>query len=177
MHPVTVVRQDVELVDVVVGLPRHDCVHAAGVVADHSADRAVAVRGRVGTEREAVFLGRVAEVVEHDPGLDARELPGRVHLQDLVHVLREIEDDGDVAALAGEARAGAAGEDRRAELARQLDRRVDVVDGPREDHADRHLAVVRGVGGVERARAVVEADLAANVVPQRGRQRRRVDVQ
>ena len=41
-------------------------------------------------------------------------------------------------------------------------RRDDVVGVARDDEADRNLAVVGGVGGVERAAAGVEADLAAD---------------
>ena len=55
-------------------LPRHDRVDAAGVVADHAAQRAAVVRGRVGAEGEVMSLRRVAQVVEHDAGLHARQL-------------------------------------------------------------------------------------------------------
>ena len=41
-----------------------------------------------------------------------------------------------------------------------------VVGVARHDEADRHLAVVRAVGGVERAAAAVEADFAANLALQ-----------
>ena len=59
----------------------------------------------------------------------------------------------DVAALAGEARAAAARQDRRAVRAADGDGRDHVVDVARDDDADRHLAIVRGVGRVERAAA------------------------
>ena len=76
-----------------------------------------------------------------------------------------------------EARAASAAEHRRAVRAAGLDRRDDVVRVARDDDADRHLTVVGGVGGVQRAAARVEADLAANdareVIRQRPRTRRR----
>ena len=71
-HAHAVVGQDVELVDVVVGLARHHRVHAARVVADHPAERAPAVRRRVRPERQADALGLVAQAVEHDARLHAR---------------------------------------------------------------------------------------------------------
>ena len=41
----------------------------AGVVADHAADGAAAVRGRVGGKGEIEFLCSVADAVEDDAGL------------------------------------------------------------------------------------------------------------
>ena len=38
-------------------------MYAAGVVADHPAERAVRVRGRIGTKCERVLFGSVAETV------------------------------------------------------------------------------------------------------------------
>ena len=66
---------------------------------------------------------RVAKRVEHDARLHPRESIAGIELEDPVHVLREVEHDRDVAALAGEARAGAAREHRRAVLPAQLRRR------------------------------------------------------
>ena len=56
-----------------------------------------------------------AQRVEDDAGLHAGDALLDIDLENAVHVLREVEHDGDVAALAGEARAGAAREDRRVE--------------------------------------------------------------
>ena len=75
-----------------------------------------------------------------------------------VHVARVVEDDGHVDALAGEAGACAAGQNRSAGSAASGERGLDVGGVARENHADGQLAVVRGVGGVERARAEIEAD-------------------
>ena len=44
---------------------------AAGVVADHSAQRAAAVRRRIGREGKFVLLGLIAQRVQHDSRLDA----------------------------------------------------------------------------------------------------------
>src|SRR5207302_354519 len=74
--------------------------------------------------------------------------------------LREVDDDGDVAALAREARAPAVGEDRRPVLAADRDGLDDVVGRLRDHDPDRELPVVRAAGRVERAVAGTEADLA-----------------
>src|SRR5438876_789408 len=116
LQPGAVVEEDVEFVNVVrhpraraVEL-RHDRADSAGVVADHAAERAVVVRGGVGAEGELVLgLGGFAQVVEDQTRLDAREPPLGVDLDDLVQVLGEVDDHGDVAALAGETCAAAMG--------------------------------------------------------------------
>jgi hypothetical protein len=121
------------------------------------------VSGGIGAEGEVVLLGRVAQLVEHEPRLDPRPPGPRVEVEDPVEMLGEVEDDRDVAALACEARAAAARQHRRAEAAAHRQGRGDILEGAGDHDADRHLAVVRGVGGVERAAAVVEAHLPSNV--------------
>ena len=64
------------------------------------------------------------------PGSTAREAALRIDLEDAVQVLGEIDHDGDVAALAGQAGAAAARENRRAMLAADRDGRDDIFDGP-----------------------------------------------
>ena len=79
-HPRAVVEQDVQLVDLVGGPPgpqAHQRVDAAGVVADHPAQRVVRVRRGVGGEGQVVPLGLGAEDVEHRPRLDPRQLRRR----------------------------------------------------------------------------------------------------
>ena len=56
-----VVEQDAQLLDVVDRLAGQQRVRAARVVADHAAERAAAVRRRIGTERQLVRLGAVAQ--------------------------------------------------------------------------------------------------------------------
>jgi hypothetical protein len=121
------------------------------------------VGGGVGPEGQAVDLGGVAEPVDHHAGLDPGEAAVGVDLQDAVHVPGHVEDHGDVAGLPGQARAGAAAEQRRAELPAGGHRGLHVVGVGREDDPDRHLPVVGGVGGVQGAAARVEADLAAQL--------------
>src|SRR5262245_9395421 len=106
-------------------------------------------------------LGSIAEGIEHHSGLHAREPLDRINLEDLVHVLREIQDDRDVAALAGKARPCAAGQHRGAEFPADGNCRHDVIAVTRNDEADRDLSIVRAVGGIERTAGAVEAHLAA----------------
>ena len=135
-------------------------MHAAGVVADHAAERVVVVGGGIGAEGQAVLRGFRAQVVEDAAGFDAGEAALGIDRDHAVEVLGEVDHDGGVAALAGEARAAAARQKRRIVTPADLHRLDDVLPRLRDDHPDRDLAVVRGVGGVERAAAVIEADLA-----------------
>ena len=151
-------------------------MHAAGVVADHSADGAVSVGGGIGAESQAVLFRLVAQIVEDDARLDPGVSLRRIELADAVHVLREIEHHGDVAALPGQGRASAAGQDRRAELARQCHGGHDVVGVAGQNDADGDLPVIGGIGGVERARAVIEAHFPTDLLPQRRGQRRGIDI-
>ncbi len=97
-----VVEEEVEREDVVDGFAAHEGVNAAGVVADHAADGAAAVGGGIGREGEVEFFCGVADAVEDDAGLDVDGASDGVDGVHAVHVLREIEDDGGVAALTGE---------------------------------------------------------------------------
>jgi hypothetical protein len=161
-HAHAVVGEHFELDDVVDRLAAHHGVRSAGVVADHAAERVVRVRGRIGREGEAVAARGVPQVVEHAAGLDARGLRCRVDLEHAVHVLREIEQHGDVARLPAKARAAAAREHGRVVAAADLERAHDVFLAAREHDADGDLAVVRRIGRVQRAAAGIEAHFAVD---------------
>jgi hypothetical protein len=103
------------------------------------------------------------EIVEHDARLDARDAPLGIDLEDPGQVARDVDDDGRVAALPGEARAGAAGQNGSRVSAADLERSERFRTVAREHDADRDLAVVRGVRGEERAAASVEADVVADL--------------
>ena len=108
-------------------------------------------------------LRRVAQVVEHDARLDARELRApdrspamRCRYFDMSSTTATLQHWP--ARLVPPPR----GRDRRADAGGRSATAGDhVVAIARDDDADRHLAVVRGVGRVERAGAGVEAHLAA----------------
>ncbi len=150
-HAGAVVEEDVEGVDVVDGFAAHEGVDAAGVVADHAADGAAAVGGGVGCVGEGEFFGGFADAVEDDAGLDVDGAGDGIDGAHLVHVLREVEDDGGVAALAGERGACSAREDGGFEAAADFDGGDDVCFVEGDDEADGDVTVVGGVGGVEGA--------------------------
>ena len=107
-------------------------------------------------------FGFGAEGIEDDAGLNAGEFLAGVKLENLIHVLGEIEDDSDVAGLAGQACASAAGENRGTEFSTGGDGGDDVVGIARDHQANGNLTVVGGVGGKEGAAAAVEADFAVD---------------
>ena len=182
-QPLAAVGQHLELHEVVrdarpgtVELRLHR-VPAARVVAEHAAERAVGVRGRVRPEGQSVLLARgVAQVVEDAARLHARDAALGVDLEDVVEVLREVDQHRRVAALAGEARAPAAQDDRRPVLAADAVDLDELVHVARDDDADRRHPVVRGVGRVEGAAAGVEADLALDRGAQLGGEAPAVDL-
>ena len=113
-----VVEQDLQLVDVVGGLarPSAQCMPHE-LLPIMPPKRAVAVGRRIGTEGERAVSAAFAQLVEDDARLHAAQLSSGSISSIVVHVLREIHHHRDVAALAGEARAAAAREHRRAEAA------------------------------------------------------------
>src|SRR3546814_3818007 len=84
------------------------CSSDLGVVADHAAERVVCVRGLIGTKGQMLLFGSVAQIIEHATGLHACALAFGVNRDDAGEVLRAVDDDGDIAALPGEAGAAAA---------------------------------------------------------------------
>src|SRR3984885_3336999 len=168
VQALAVVGQDFERLDVVVRFARHDRVHAAGVVADHASEGAAAMGGGVGREGQVMLLGGGADVVEDYSRLHAGNPALGIDLEDIRHVLREIEDDRHVAALAGQGSSAAASEERSVMVAAEGDGGEHVFFVARNDYADRDLAIVGAVGRVERASAGVEADLSAEMAVEGG---------
>jgi hypothetical protein len=138
-------------------------MNAAGVVADHAAKRAAVMRGGIGAEGEVMFFGGGAQMVKNDSGLHAGDAADGIDFENLRHVPGEIENDGDVAALSGERGAAATAEKRSSELAANLDCGDHIIRVAGKHNADRHLAIVGAVGGVEGAGAAVEADFTSDL--------------
>jgi hypothetical protein len=120
------------------------------------------VRRWIGPERERVLLRRVSQVVEDRPGLDAPEGGVGIHREHTVHVFREIDAHGRVAALTGQARAATAPEYGCAMLATHGKRANDIVHIARNDYADRRKPVVRAISGIQRAASTIEPDFTAD---------------
>src|ERR1700720_4400787 len=113
-----------------------------------------------------MLFGAISQGVEDHAGLDAGGFARGIELENLVHIFTEIENDGNVATLAGKTGARTTGEDGRSELAarRRGGDYVGVI--ARDYEADGNVAIIGGVGGVEGAGAGVEADFAAHGAPQ-----------
>src|SRR4051812_8738822 len=92
-------------------------MNATRIIADHSTEGAVIVCRRIWTECKSDLGCRFAQFVEDQARLNARELFLLVDLENLVHVLAEVEHDRDVATLPCQACAASASEDGRADLA------------------------------------------------------------
>ncbi|CAI4170767.1 hypothetical protein CCOS2040_18555 [Streptomyces albidoflavus] len=161
------VGTDVEGVDVVGGRPPGDRVGAAGVVADHPAEGAAAVRGGVGAEGEAVRGGGVAEPVEDQAGLDAGGACLGVEGEQAVHMPGEVEDDAGAGGLPGDGGARAPGDHGHAVLPADREGGGHVVGVARGDRAERHAPVVGGVHGVQGAGGDGEVGLAGDPGGQR----------
>ena len=117
---------------------------------------------RVGTENETVLFRFLLQFVQHQTRLNAREFVFRIDREDAIHVFREIDDDCDIAALTGQTRPPAAACDRCAKFSAKIDSDDDISAVARNDNADRNLAIVGAVGGIKRARAVIETHFAAD---------------
>src|ERR1051326_2067598 len=137
-------------------------MHAAGIVADHSAKVAVFMRGRIRTKSEIEFVGAVAKLIEYAAGLHPRIFFLRIDLNNLVQVFGEINDHGDVAGLPAEAGAATAWKQRCFVLASDGNGLNNFFYRFRNYYADGNLAVVRAIDGIERARARVKADFACD---------------
>ncbi|MGX1222642.1 hypothetical protein RKD42_003901 [Streptomyces ambofaciens] len=137
-------------------------VGAAGVVADHAAERAAAVGGGVGAEAQAVRGGGVLETVEDQARLDDGRTRLGIESDQPVHVPGEVQHHAGARRLPGDRRPAAPRHHRYAELPAHLQYRGHVVGVPRRHDTERDPPVVRGVHGGQRPGGGVEPDLAAD---------------
>src|SRR5271168_4997013 len=104
----------------------------------------------------------ITQGIENHAGLDAGVFLLNVELENLIHVLREIQNDCDVARLSGEACTRTSRKNRSTEFSACGDCRDNIIGIARNNEADGYLPVVGRVGGVKRATAAVEAHLATH---------------
>ena len=109
------------------------------------------VGGRIGAEGEPVPERRAPQVVEHRPRPDPGRAPLGIDPQHPRQMPRGIDHHRHIAALPGQARPRAPMDDRRAIPPAGRHGRDQIVRIERSDDPDRHLPVVRGVGGVDGA--------------------------
>ena len=103
------------------------------------------------------------KVVEYHPGLYARNAALWINFDNLRHVLRKVEHNGNIAALPSERRAAASAENGHAMFAAGRDGGNYIIIVPWENNANWNLAIVRAIGGVKRTAAAVEPDLAGDM--------------
>ena len=80
----------------------------------------------------------------------------------MVNVLRHVENNREIAALPCQASAATAGEHRNVEVMTGCNGLDYIIDVLWHDHADRDLAIVRAVGGIQGSAAVIKPDLATH---------------
>ena len=108
----------------------------------------------------------LAQVIEDHARLNPSHPLLRVKLQDVRHVLREVDDDGNIAALARQRGSAASAKDGRSKFPGQGHRRQHIFHIAGKHNSKRDLAIIRTVGGVQGAAAVIKAHFATNVSAQ-----------
>ena len=120
-------QQHGQRLDVVHGAAVAEGARAAGVVADHPADRAAGVRRRVRAEPQAGRDGQTLQRGVHDSGLHPCGARLPVELEHPVQVPAGVDHDPGTDRVAGDGGAGAPHRERRAVLARDGERGRDLV--------------------------------------------------
>ena len=165
-HHRAIGEQDGEPLDVVDRAAVGERSRAAGVVADHPADRAARVGRGIGAEAEPSGDRLLLQHRVHDAGLDARGPRFGVEGEHPAEVATGVHDDAAPDGVAGDRGAGAAHRQRGAGLPRDRHRGDELVgvawayDDPGRD------PVERGVTGVERAGKGGVVDVADAGLPQ-----------
>ncbi len=142
---------------------RHDRVNAARVVADHATDGAMTMRGGIRPESEAMFLRRLPHPIQHNARLHGRQPLRRINRHDLIEVFRQVHHHRNVAALPGQTRSRPRAKEGARHAFRETDGLSDVLDIARNNHANRHLTIVRAIGRIKRPVTVAEADFAPDI--------------
>src|SRR5947209_16372332 len=114
------------------------------------------MRSGIRSEGQVVLLSGVAQMVENYTGLHPSDAARWIDLQNLRHILGEIQHDSNIAALPGKRSSAAAAEDGRAEFPRQRNSRDHIISVAGQHDSDRYLTIIRPVSGVQRAAARVE---------------------
>jgi hypothetical protein len=167
-EPGSVIEQSFQSGDVVNDLAGALRGGAAGVVADHAADRAVGMGRGLRAVPQPVPRQFAVERVQDDARFDDAGARGRVDGHEPVAVLRPVDHHGGVGALAGQTAPTAAREHGHVVFTAHRDRVRRGVDAARHDDADRYLAEVGRVGRVSAPGAGVETHLCVDAFPEGG---------
>ena len=106
------------------------------------------------------------KLIQHDARLDAGAAGLGVNGHDIVEVLAAIDNDARTNGLARQAGAAAAGRDGHVHFAGDLHGDMDILDGSRDDNAQRLDSIDAGIGAVEPARGLIETYLALQMLAQ-----------
>ena len=110
-----------------------------------------------------MFFRRVPQVVEYASRFNACDFFLRVQLENAIEILGHIHDYGNITALPCETGAPAPGKHRRAVPAAGGNGCNDIIDGFWNDHTDRNLTIIRAVGCIQGAAAIVKTHFAPNL--------------
>src|SRR5258708_17601959 len=157
-----IMEEDAQLLHIVHSLPAKQRMSAAGIVPDHSTNRASIVRRRIGSESQVMDLCLVSKRIQHHSGLNACNFPFWIKFQNAIHVLCKIEDHGGVATLSRQTCPGTARQDGSSVLPAGVDRRDHVVVVTWNYQSDQDLAVVGRIRCIQRATAAVKTYFASN---------------
>lgn len=103
-------------------------------------------------------LGCLSKRVEHTARFDFADPPNRVYCKHAIEVLGKVDQNSDVATLSPEGGATASVDDRGAVTMTDLDSCCGVLNGARDDDPNRHLPIIRGIGGIKSSATQVETD-------------------
>src|SRR5580692_132114 len=120
-------------------------MRSARVVADHAAKGAIGVCRWIRSPRQPSLAGLhscVAQLVADGAGQHTGPPLRRVYLEDSMHVLRPVDNNGNIAALSCQARACTAGEQRSTKLPSGGDCLYYVFFRSWNDHANGDLAII-----------------------------------
>ncbi|AQA21390.1 D-lactate dehydrogenase domain protein [Rhodococcus sp. MTM3W5.2] len=157
--------------DVVGGAAPGDGPGSACIVADHPAEGAAVLCGRIRAEPQPVRRGRPLEGAQHNAGLHNGGPAVGIERHDAVEVSAEVEDQSGPDRVARHGGSGPTGGHRKVVGAADLHDRRHVLVGAREHHHIGHDAVVGGVGAVLGPASGAVVHLARDPRVQRGDRR------
>jgi hypothetical protein len=134
------------------------------------------LRRWIGRKCEVVPLGFRPQAIENDSGLHASDAARRVDLENAIHVLRKIEDDGGIATLPRQRCAATTRQKRSVLLATKCYRGENIFLVARNYNSDWNLTIVRAIGGIQGAAAGIKTNLAAQVAAEGGLKREGVEL-
>src|SRR5262249_25817859 len=141
-------------------------MHAAGVVANQAAQVAVFMRGRIGSKSEIELVGAFAQMIEHDARLHPRVFLLCIEFKDLVEILGKINNDRNVTTLSGKTGPATARQDWSAVISGKRNSLDHIINCFGNHDADRYLAIVGSIIGIERAAAFIKPNFAADAAAQ-----------